>query len=159
RWKRCEPTTLRALYEIGFVFAGRIYQASRYPSDSDEAELAKACPSSWTEIPIEGTYILSLELVEEKGGVRLLDNFMPADGLIQRAWLSRWPRCGAERQRLGYPKLCRGARGALRLGVAMLAMQSAPPVIATGREGGPDRQPGCLCAAGRPDPCRGGPRK
>jgi hypothetical protein len=101
RWERCETTTERALYKMGFIFADY----------GGVGALGKACPSRWYEVPINGAYYLTVEFVGEQGGVSLLDNFLPAEKMIQRVWLSHWPSCNAERQRESYPKLIETSPG------------------------------------------------
>jgi hypothetical protein len=88
-WKNCEMETERAVYSAGIIFDA----------------LPKYCPSSWSDIPMGGAYLMTIDLVEEQGGPRFVDHFLPARVMIQRVWTARWPRCDAERRRQGYPKI------------------------------------------------------
>jgi hypothetical protein len=100
RWTRCDSTNERAIYEIGFIFAGSPDAAT----DDDARRLLKACPSSWT-MPMAGIYMETLTLIGQQGGISFVDSFTPADWMIQRVWRKNWPNCAFERQRQNYPIL------------------------------------------------------
>ncbi len=97
-WLHCRPTTLRAVRDSGLMFVGP-------PKDDSERELEKVCPSSDRDIPKGGPYIQTLQLIEQAGGPRFVDWFLPAEFLIEKVWSDRWPQCSRERERQGRPKI------------------------------------------------------
>jgi hypothetical protein len=97
-WAACEPTTRRTVYGLGFVFAPN-------PQDDVDRALERACPSAYREVPIGGLYMLTVSLIEEAGGPRFLDRFLPAKLLIEKVWTDRWPNCSSERERYGISKV------------------------------------------------------
>lgn len=97
-WARCEITTRRAIYDRGIVFAGT-------PQDAIDQAIDRACPSGLRDLPLGGSYMLTVKLAEENGGPKFLDRFMPAEHMIGRLWTERWPACSAEREKHGYPKI------------------------------------------------------
>lgn len=104
-WKKCEIETERAVYRAGLIFA------SHAEEDAEMLALEKACPSSWSDLPMAGAYYLTIDLVEQRGGPQLVDRFIPARLMIQRVWKARWPRCDTERRRQRYPKIVEDAAG------------------------------------------------
>jgi hypothetical protein len=105
QWRLCELMSRRAIYQAGFIFAGN-------PEvDRNASTVVQSCPSSWTQVPMAGTYWLTLDLIADQGGTHTLDAFIPAETTIQRAWIKQWPECAAERIRLGYPMIVEKKRG------------------------------------------------
>lgn len=105
-WAKCEVETQRAVYRGGLIFAGRADD-----SDREAVALVKACPSSWSDVPMGGAYYLTVDLIEQQGGPRLADRFLPARRMIERVWKTRWPRCDSERRRQGYPQIVESSQG------------------------------------------------
>lgn len=103
-WAGCEPIGRRAIYETGIIFVGN-------PRDADEAALERVCPSSYRQVPIGGSYMLTIDLLESSGGPRLYDRILPAEFMIGRAWRDKWPACSKERERQGYPKIVEKSAG------------------------------------------------
>ena len=93
-WATCEKQSERGVYGAGFVFAGR-----------DDLELAKFCPSKWADVPMGGSYMLTLKLIKAQGGLGWEYGFIPADWMIGELYSNAWPRCVAERTKQGYPKI------------------------------------------------------
>lgn len=98
-WSTCESSSRRGIYAAGLLFSGNPEK------DKGALELGSACPSSWRDVPMAGTYFLTIDLVKLKGGPSLLEKFLPAENMISNAYTSRWPKCASERERLGFPKI------------------------------------------------------
>ena len=98
-WKNCEPTSERGIFKAGFVLAGNPDR------DRGSVALGDACPSSWTDVPLGGTHILTLRLLQEQGGPTFTDWFLPADEMIERVYKKRWPYCALKRESLGFPRI------------------------------------------------------
>jgi hypothetical protein len=104
-WKRCELYSQRGIFSAGFILAGN-------PEiDAGARALGKSCPSSWSDIPMAGTYYLTLDLIGEQGGPKLLDSFTPAETMISRVYEARWPSCKSARISVGFPKLIETREG------------------------------------------------
>src|SRR4051812_30938623 len=82
----CGPTarTLsgRGMFDAGLLFAG----GARDDSDDDGRRLLQVCPSAWSDLPMGGTYFLSLKLLQASGGPNWVDRFLPADAMIGRVY-------------------------------------------------------------------------
>lgn len=102
-WASCDDATREAIFTRGFVFAG----AWLKPEDRAVYE---ACPTPLS-FPADAAYARTIQLVIDSGGPQLLDRFLPADHMIGRVWIDRWPRCSIEREKRGIPKICRTAQG------------------------------------------------
>lgn len=94
-WATCDDTAEQTIYGAGFVFAG-----------SDEHSLTpalkavqKACPTAL----IDPSY--AVDLIQDTGGPRLLENFAPASVLIRRVFTDRWPSCRSVAAANGVPRL------------------------------------------------------
>ena len=104
-WSKCSPTAQRAVYSAGIVPSG----------DPDNSftpavkALNQACPSNFKDIPLFGLSFLAVNLIEASGGPSVWDRFMSPDGMIQRAFESKWPNCSSVAQAQGFPKIV--ARG------------------------------------------------
>jgi hypothetical protein len=104
-WEACEPVASRAMFEgAGLLFAGG--GAGEGPQ-----RLAAVCPSSWTDLYVSGNYVLGVKLLQADGGMNVVQGVLPADVVLQRAFSSRWPRCRAEADQQGYPKVVEKAPG------------------------------------------------
>ena len=100
-WAQCGIKAANVFNDIGFV----VSPSNVDEANADEVRLWKACPNPWEHIPVKGVYASVVAEIEKMGGPQLVDYFLPADHLIRRAWLSRWPSCSSERKRQGYPKI------------------------------------------------------
>jgi hypothetical protein len=100
-WANCEDDARRAVFGTGFVFVGQISDVST-PA---EHSLAEVCPSSWTDVPVGGVYLLALRTMQDSRRPNLLDRFLPASRTIAEAFSKRWPKCAGERLRLGFPRI------------------------------------------------------
>lgn len=100
-WQQCEPLTMSAVYRAGFVFGG---DPERELTPAAKAVTA-ACPSNWTDMPIGGIHVLAVKLIEEQGGPRFEDRFLPPGKLVTHAFMSKWPQCPAVRVANGFPKI------------------------------------------------------
>jgi hypothetical protein len=98
QWNQCEPVAQRAVYASGLIYAG-----SEAGEDGDR--LRSACPDRINEVPMGGIFYLYVKDTEAEGGVSGIDNFLPASWSVSHWATKRWPRCSAERERLGYSKL------------------------------------------------------
>jgi len=96
-WANCETLSGREMFDAGLLFAG----GARDDSDDDGRRLLQVCPSTWSDLPMGGTYFLSLKLLQASGGPNWLDRFLPADAMIGRVYTAKWPRCNSERARQG----------------------------------------------------------
>ena len=105
-WAGCERISKKAIYDAGFIFAGGKNR------DVEDEKIAAVCPSSWSDVPMGGTYMLTVKLIEDRGGPKFWDKFLPADFMIKRVWEERWPKCAAERERQQYPKIVEQQSGA-----------------------------------------------
>jgi hypothetical protein len=105
QWKQCGRVALRAMYENGFMFAGR-------EAGADSDRLRRACPDMWSEVPMAGPYYLYVKDMEAEGGVSGLEAILPASVSNGRWARKRWPQCDAERKRQGYPKIIEKSDGA-----------------------------------------------
>jgi len=98
-WKNCEPTSRRGIFKAGHLLAGN-------PGyDRGAVALGDTCPSSWTDVPLDGTYILTLRLLQEQGGPSFFDRFLPAEEMVGRVYNKRWPYCTSKRESLGFPRI------------------------------------------------------
>jgi hypothetical protein len=98
-WGQCERLSNLGIYNAGLIFGGN-------PDyDAGAKALGKSCPSSWLEVPLAGSYFLTVNMVRDQGGPSILDRFLPAESMIGRVYQARWPTCVAERIRLGFPKI------------------------------------------------------
>ena len=104
QWKRCELYSQGGIYNAGFVLTGT-------PKDTEDYALEKVCPSKWGQIPIGGTYYLTLNLLQDQGGPSFLDKFLMAEDMISRTYEAKWPNCSVERIRQGYPKIIETQEG------------------------------------------------
>jgi hypothetical protein len=104
-WKRCELYSRRGIFNAGFVLAGNPER------DAGARSLGTSCPSGWSDIPIAGTYYLTVNLLQEQGGPSLLDKFSMAEAMISRVYKTRWPNCASGRIRLGFPKIVEAREG------------------------------------------------
>lgn len=100
-WKQCEPVAEKAIYEAGFIFGGSPEKAQTAASKA----VLDACPSNWTDVPIGGIRYLAIRLVEEQGGTRLVDRFIPPEWLVAHVVQTKWPRCADTRAANGYPRI------------------------------------------------------
>jgi len=100
-WAQCEPVAKRALFNAGFVFAGD----PRYEVTPALQAIVQSCPSSYSDLPIGGVYLLAVPLIQQNGGPGLVDRFIPPDAMIVRAFKSKWPNCPAARETNGIPKI------------------------------------------------------
>jgi hypothetical protein len=71
----------------------------------DYARLRGACPDSYSEVPMAGIFYLYVNDTEAAGGVSGIDGALPATWSLSHWAAKRWPRCSAERERQGYPKV------------------------------------------------------
>jgi hypothetical protein len=106
-WANCETESLRGIYGSGMVFSPA--------NDGNIANLAllESCPSA-DRMPIGGTYLLVLELLQKDGGPRLIDKFLPAEKTISATVNRRWPNCQHERDRQNLPRVIETASGRLK---------------------------------------------
>lgn len=106
-WENCETTAQRALYQSGMLVAGQYANAP-----IQQVQLVEnACPRSFNDVPMGGIFFLAVELVQKSGGPHLLDRVMPAEHLLSRVYVERWPTCSHARRQAGYPKLIEVSRG------------------------------------------------
>ena len=98
-WSTCESSSRRGIFAAGLLFSGNPEK------DKGVADLGSSCPSSWRDVPMAGTYFLTIDLVKSKGGPSLVEKFLPAETMIGNAYAKRWPMCATERARLGFPKI------------------------------------------------------
>ena len=64
QWGSCQETADAALFDAGFIFAGN-------PENAVTPQLkavVMACPSSWSEIPIDGVWSLAVSRIAQQGG-------------------------------------------------------------------------------------------
>ena len=97
-WAACEPTSRRSVYGLGFVLAPN-------PQDDVDRAVERACPSAYRDIPVGGLYMKTVSLIEEAGGPRFVDRFLPAKFLIEKVWTERWPTCSSVREQNGISKI------------------------------------------------------
>src|SRR5262245_49883685 len=105
QWKNCEAVVRRGIYAQGMIFAGN-------ESGEEFDRLRKACPDSWSEIPLAGSFYLYVEDTEAAGGLSSLNAFLPATWSVENWAGKRWPNCSRERERQGYPKIVEKTPGA-----------------------------------------------
>jgi len=98
QWKQCEPVARRAVFASGLIFAGR-------ETGEDYDRLRGACPDSYSEVPMAGIFYLYVNDTEAAGGVSGIDGALPATWSLSHWAAKRWPRCSAERENQGYPKV------------------------------------------------------
>ncbi|MCG3774902.1 MAG: hypothetical protein JW395_1727 [Nitrospira sp.] len=103
-WAGCEPISRRAIYRKGIILVGN-------PRDADDIALERVCPSAYRQVPIGGTYMLTLELLEMSGGPRFYDRVLPAEFMIGRVWEDKWPACSKAREGQGYPRIVEKSAG------------------------------------------------
>ncbi|KRQ92549.1 hypothetical protein [Bradyrhizobium valentinum] len=101
QWKQCDPVARRALFANGFIFAGM----PKDEKDEDGIRLRRVCPDAWNEVPMGGIFYLYVKDTEAEGGVSGIDGVLPASWTLSHWATKRWPKCSAERERQGYPKL------------------------------------------------------
>lgn len=108
KWAQCDATAKEAVYGAGFVMAGRPQEGV---PEKIKAVYA-ACPSAWSDLSLfHGEYGMAVDLIEKTGGPSLVDRFLPATFIIERAYRSRWPNCDQTRQQAGYPRITRKKSG------------------------------------------------
>lgn len=100
-WAQCGPVVDKALFDAGYVFSGN----PQYAVIPQLHALAAACPSNYTDIPLAGPYSLAVSLIQDAGGPRWLDRFLPPGRMIVKVFDARWPQCTVERVRNGFPKI------------------------------------------------------
>ncbi|MEH2480165.1 hypothetical protein V1282_003522 [Nitrobacteraceae bacterium AZCC 2146] len=98
QWKQCEPVARRALFGSGLIFSGQ-------ETGEEFDRLRDSCPNSFSEIPMGGLFYLYVKDVEDEGGVNRLFGMLPAKWSVGSWAAKRWPKCNAERERQGYPKI------------------------------------------------------
>ncbi len=103
-WAQCEPISQRGVYRTGIIFVGNATHA-------DEIALEKECPSSYKQVPIGGSYMLTISLLEAAGGPKFYDRFLPAEIMVGRVWKDKWPTCSTARERQGYPRIVEKSPG------------------------------------------------
>ena len=99
QWGSCQETADAALFDAGFIFAGN-------PENAVTPQLkavVMACPSSWSEIPIDGVWSLAVSRIAQQGGPTPLDRFMPARNVVVRVFQRRWPSCATVARANGFP--------------------------------------------------------
>jgi hypothetical protein len=107
-WEQCEPMTKRGIFAMGMMIVPRISESK---VDDDARRLSTACPSELSDIPAGGAHVLAVKLITAMGGTTWRDNFGPGEWTAGRAFKAQWPRCAAERQKQGYPKIIERAPG------------------------------------------------
>lgn len=107
QWKQCEPVANRALFANGMIFAG----LAKDDKDEDGLRLGRACPNAMSEVPIGGVFYLYVKDTEAEGGTSGMDGVLPASWTLSHWATKRWPKCSAERERQGYPKIVEKADG------------------------------------------------
>ncbi len=88
-----------ALFDAGFIFAGN-------PENAVTPQLkavVMACPSSWSEIPIDGVWSLAVSRITCQADYDPLDRFMPARNVVVRVFQRRWPSCATVARANGFP--------------------------------------------------------
>lgn len=105
-WSMCDYATQKAVFGLGFVFAGSWVK----PGDSP---ILQECPHT-ASLPPGAPYVATVQLVLDSGGPTLVDRFLPAEHMIERVWLSKWPRCSKAREGRGYPKIVETKDGLFR---------------------------------------------
>jgi hypothetical protein len=98
QWKQCEPVAKRAMFASGMLYAGQ--EAGDEPD-----RLRRACPDQFSEVPMAGLFYLYIKDTENEGGVSGIDGLLPANWSLSHWAAKRWPRCSAERELQGYPKI------------------------------------------------------
>lgn len=94
-WATCDITANLAVYGAGFLFPGSdVPDEVRTPAID---AVAKSCPT--------GDPSRAVELIQNTGGPRLVDLFMPASWLIRRVFREFWPSCAAVAAANGFPHL------------------------------------------------------
>ena len=97
-WKNCELISRQAIFDKGIILS----ELGKY---RDDIILASACPSYLEDMPIAGTYIFTVKLIENAGGPTLLQKYLPASMMISDLYERRWPNCISTRKRLGYSRM------------------------------------------------------
>jgi hypothetical protein len=100
-WENCEPISKRAFFTNGIMFA----PLPKSNNDNRGMRLQEACPSLWRDLPMGGTYMLSVRVMQQSGGPNLLDRFLPAEQTIAKFLKTKWPHCSATRIAQGYPEI------------------------------------------------------
>ena len=106
-WAKCAPTAERALYDAGYIIAG----SPEYAVTPQLQAIGRACPSSWSDIPLFGVQELAVNLIEKAGGPAPKYRTLPADGMIVDVFKSEWPNCPDVRKANGFPKIVRKGEG------------------------------------------------
>jgi hypothetical protein len=101
RWATCGGTTDDALFNAGFIFSGNPVFAVTPQLKAVDA----ACPSNYSDLPMDGAWYLAVKMIQDSGGPVLLDRITPARSAIVRVFESKWPRCAATATANGFPKL------------------------------------------------------
>lgn len=100
-WGKCNFTTNKSLFDAGFAYSGN----PEYAVTPQLKAMVKACPSNYSDIPLDGIDRLAVRMVEQHGGATFVDGFLPASSLIVKTFETRWPDCPAVRSANGFPKL------------------------------------------------------
>jgi len=99
-WVSCRIEAENAFFGAGFIAAGN----PNYAVTPQLKAIQAACPSAYTEIPLDGPSELIVGMVENAGGPALADRVLPARFMIANSLRSRWPNCSAAREANGFPR-------------------------------------------------------
>lgn len=94
-WATCDDTANEAIYTAGFVFAGD----DEHSITPAFRAVQNACPTA----AIDPEYAVGL--IQDSGGPRLLDHFVPASVIIRRVFRAKWPTCTSVVAANGLPGL------------------------------------------------------
>jgi hypothetical protein len=101
QWAACEETANAALYNAGFIYAGN----PEYSVTPQLKAVEAACPSSYSDLPIGGAWILVVQMTQDAGGPTFLDRISPASSTIVRMFQAKWPNCATTAEQNGFPKV------------------------------------------------------
>jgi hypothetical protein len=106
-WKSCPVIAAKGAYSEGLIFV----RVPKSEQSKDNIALARACPNNRLDVPSGGLHYLGVKLIQESGGPRKIDMFLPASWTVGRFFRQRWPECNEERKRQGFPRIVETSRG------------------------------------------------
>jgi hypothetical protein len=100
-WATCQLVAESAFSKEGFLFSGN-------PELAVTPQLTAvyhACPSQWSDMFPEDLWRVAVQVIQDNGGPRLPDKFLPAASAVTRAFSTKWPSCVATARKNGFPRI------------------------------------------------------
>jgi hypothetical protein len=89
-WASCSRIVAETMDNVGFAIAD-----SRPNAPAEMQALVGSCPNAFSELPLfpDRLYVPIIDIIEKLGGPSTTESFAPASWIIERALVTRWPRC------------------------------------------------------------------